>query len=66
MMVDYTRVFYHHGRAPSLLVSDLTHDDIYSFTMLTKAEIKDRGKSNWLAKSLVLLQMSWFMMQCIA
>ena len=48
-----------------LLVSDLTLDDI-SFTMLTEAEIKDRGKSNWLAKSLVLLQMSWFVMQCIA
>ena len=49
-----------------LLASDLTHDDIYSFTMLTKAEIKDRGKSNWLSKSLVLLQMLWFVMQCIA
>ena len=34
--------------------------------MPTKAEIKDRGKSDWLAKSLVLLQTSWFMMQCIA
>ena len=48
-----------------LLVSDLTLDDI-SFTMPTKAEIKDRGKSDWLAKSLVLLQISWFVMQCIA
>ena len=37
-----------------------------SFTMPTEAEIKDRGKSNWLAKSLVLLQTSWFIMQCIA
>ena len=37
-----------------------------SFTMPTAAEIKDRGKSNWLAKSLVLLQMLWFIMQCIA
>ena len=34
--------------------------------MLTEAEIKDKGKSDWLAKSLVLLQTSWFMMQCIA
>ena len=49
-----------------LLASDLTHDDIYSFTMPTEAEIKDRGKSDWLAKSLVLLQTSWFVMQCIA
>ena len=49
-----------------LLASDLTHDDIYSFSMPTEAEIKDRGKSDWLAKSLVLLQTSWFVMQCIA
>ena len=37
-----------------------------SFTMPTEAEIKDRGKSDWLAKTLVLLQTSWFVMQCIA
>ena len=49
-----------------LLASDLTHDDIYSFAMPTEAEIKDRGKSDWLAKSLVLLQTSWFVIQCIA
>ena len=49
-----------------LLPSDLTHDNIYSFTMPTRAEIRDRGKSDWLAKSLVLLQTSWFVMQCIA
>ena len=49
-----------------LLASDLQRDDIYSFTMPTEAEIKDKGKSDWLAKSLVLLQTSWFVMQCIA
>ena len=49
-----------------LLASDLTHDDIYSFAMPTEAEIKDKGKSDWLAKSLVLLQTSWFVIQCIA
>ena len=49
-----------------LLTSDLTHDDIYSFAMPTEVEIKDKGKSDWLAKSLVLLQTSWFVMQCIA
>ena len=36
-----------------------------SFMLPTKEEIKDRGKNDWLAKSLVLLQMSWFVMQCI-
>ena len=49
-----------------LLVEDLVHDDIYTFTMPTEAEIKDRGKSDWLAKSVVLLQTSWFVIQCIA
>ena len=49
-----------------LLARDLKRDDIYPFTMPTEAEIRDRGKSDWLAKSLVLLQTSWFIMQCIA
>ena len=40
--------------------------DFASFTVPTEEEIKDRGKSDWLAKSLVLLQTSWFMMQCVA
>ena len=47
--------------------SDLAQCDEYeAFTMLTEEEIKDKGKSDWLAKSLVLLQTSWFVMQCIA
>ena len=51
-----------------LQASDLVQFDGYSesFIMPTEAEIKDRGKSDWLAKSLVLLQTSWFIMQCIA
>ena len=49
-----------------LLAMDLKRDNIYPFTMPTEAEIKDKGKSDWLAKSLVLLQTSWFVMQCIA
>ena len=51
-----------------LKASDLQKCDVYSesFIMWTKAEIQDRGKSDWLAKSLVLLQTSWFVMQCIA
>ena len=48
-----------------LVANDLTHDN-YSFTMPTEAEIKDRGKSDWLARTFVLLQTSWFIMQCIA
>ena len=49
-----------------LLIEDLVHNDIYTFTMPTEAEIKDRGKSDWLAKPLVLLQTWWFIIQCIA
>ena len=50
-----------------LRASDLWNCDGYeSFIVPTKAEIEDKGKSDWLAKSLVLLQTSWFMMQCVA
>ena len=51
-----------------LKASDLRKCDGYSesFIMLTEAEIMDKGKSDWVAKSLVLLQTSWFVMQCIA
>jgi hypothetical protein len=31
-----------------------------------KAEIQDRGKSDWIAKLLVLIQVSWFIIQCIS
>ena len=50
-----------------LQADDLVDCDGYeSFIMPTKAKIQDKGKSDWLAKSLVLLQTSWFIMQCIA
>ena len=57
----------HPLSADNLNKADTTIDiDFSSFTILTEAEIKDKGKSDWLAKSLVLLQTSWFVMQCIA
>lgn len=37
-----------------------------TLTLPTEIEIKDRSKSDWLAKSLVLIQTSWFVIQCIA
>ena len=40
--------------------------DFTSFMVPTEEEINDRGKSDWLAKSLVLLQTLWFVVQCIA
>ena len=45
--------------------NDLLHYS-ESIIMPTEEEIKDKGKSDWLAKSLVLLQTSWFVLQCIA
>ena len=41
-------------------------DDYEAFIIPTKEEIEDKSKSNSIAKSLVLFQMSWFVMQCIA
>ena len=50
-----------------LKASDLQECDSYESSIIpTEAEIQDRGKSDWFAKSLVLLQTSWFVMQCIA
>ena len=50
-----------------LKASNLWMSDSYKpFFMLTKVEIKDRGKSDLPAKSLILLQILWFVMQCIA
>ena len=37
-----------------------------TLTFPTESEIKDRSKSDWLAKSLALVQTSWFVIQCIA
>ena len=56
-----------HPLAAIDLCGDNTLDiDFSSFTIPTEEEIKDKGKGDWLAKSLVLLQTSWFVMQCIA
>ena len=57
----------HPLAAIDLYRNDTTLDiDFFSFNVPTEAEIKDKGKSDWLAKSLVLLQTVWFVMQCIA
>ena len=45
---------------------DRTDIDFTSFMVPTEEEIKDRGKSDWLAKPLVLIQTSWFVTQCTA
>ena len=60
------RNLYRYDALPSFRTTARIEIDFSSFTVPTRAEIKDRGKSDWLAKSLVLLQISWFVMQCIA
>ena len=50
-----------------LEVKDLLSSDEYEpFFIPTEEEIQDKAKSNSFAKSLVLFQTSWFIMQCIA
>ena len=56
-----------HPLAAIHLYGDNTLDiDFSSFSVPTEAEIKDKDKSDWFTKPLVLLQTSWFVMQCIA
>jgi hypothetical protein len=37
-----------------------------TISLPTEKEIQDRSKSDWLAKTIALLQTLWFVMQCIA
>ena len=68
-----TNIFVFHELEDDAPLHPLSYRDLYSnkidfssLTVPTEVEIKDREKSDWLAKSLVLLQTSWFVMQCIA
>ncbi|KAJ7891623.1 hypothetical protein B0H14DRAFT_2496750, partial [Mycena olivaceomarginata] len=38
----------------------------YQFIVPTEDEIKDRSKSDWLAKSIALIHTTWFLVQCFA
>ena len=57
MSNDWSTLWEDDKPLDPLYVSNLRRCDHYSesFTMPTKVEIKDRGKSNWLTKFLVLL-----------
>lgn len=37
-----------------------------TISLPSEEEIKDKGKSDWIAKTLVVIQLSWFTAQCIA
>ena len=57
-------------------VHPLTHKDVISmlkkenenekFSLPLEEEIQDRSKSDWLAKTIALLQTLWFVTQCVA
>lgn len=40
--------------------------DSKTISLPSEEEIKDKGKSDWIAKTLVVIQLSWFTIQCIA
>ena len=71
-----TGIFVFHELEDDVPLHPLSFRDLYdntavdfdfsSLTVPTEDEIKDKGKSDWLAKSLALFQTSWFVMQCIA
>lgn len=53
-------------------VHPLSHVDVTlmvrrkQLTLPLESEIQDRGKSDWLAKTIILIQTLWFVVQCIA
>ncbi|KIM22424.1 hypothetical protein M408DRAFT_323693 [Serendipita vermifera MAFF 305830] len=48
-----------------LKLDDLS-TDVFGFIAPTEGELKDRGKSDALTKTIVLVQTLWFVIQCIA
>jgi len=48
-----------------LSIDELEDHGKFDFALPTEEEIQDKGKSDWLAKTLVLIQTTWFVMQCI-
>jgi hypothetical protein len=57
---------------PGKFVRILEMDDVRNHKLetiipcTTEEDLKDRGKSDWIAKAIVILQTSWFIVQCIA
>lgn len=62
----------HITKSEAIPVHPLEWEDVISMVegkqimLPTENEIQDKSKSDWLAKTLVVLQTSWFVMQCIA
>jgi hypothetical protein len=64
--------FVYHGdngplRTLSLQdIEELVKKDEIEYPIITKEEIKDRSKGDALTKGLVLIQTTWFLLQCVA
>jgi hypothetical protein len=56
----------HEDYQPIRMLTEYDLFRYYQFIMPTKDEIKDRGKSDWLFKSFVLIHTTWFLMHCCA
>jgi hypothetical protein len=64
--------FVYHGdngplRTLSLQdIEELVEKDEIEYPIISKEEIKDKSKGDALAKGLVLIQTTWFLLQCVA
>ncbi|KIJ52505.1 hypothetical protein M422DRAFT_223053 [Sphaerobolus stellatus SS14] len=63
-------VLYENGKPSSVLSRKdfklLVTGGFIDFPQATADEIEDKSKGDWLSKALVVLQTSWFIVQCIA
>ena len=72
-MVFDARICYRHGSDPQSISQENDNPSIHcsrgilctTISTYSTEEIKDKGKNDWLAKSLVLLQTLWFVLQRI-
>jgi len=47
-------------------IEELVRNDEIQYPIITKAEIKDKSKGDVVTKGLVLIQTTWFLLQCVA
>jgi hypothetical protein len=62
---------YHGDNGPLRMLSlqdieELVKKDEIEYPIISKEEIKDKSKGDALAKGLVLIQTTWFLLQCVA
>jgi hypothetical protein len=62
---------YHGDNGPLRMLSlqdieELVKKDEIEYPIISKEEIKDKSKGDALTKGLVLIQTTWFLLQCVA